>query len=151
MSSRGKKRPKGIQRKQLNIDTKNKVSSSNKDVKLCFWNIAGLINKDAEFFQFISEFAFVGMVETWVESKDWDKIKNKLPKGFKWECQGAIRKSKHGRACGGIITGIKNELIGNKETAECEGVVKRSMHIESEWSVVTAYNRGAGTRNFMEK
>lgn len=106
--------------------------------------MAGLVNKDTEFVQFISDFDFIGLIETWVEKKDWSKKwENKLSAGYKWECQGAIRSSKHGHASGGIITGMRIELVGNKETVQCEGVVKRNMCVEEDdWSVWTVYNKG---------
>lgn len=38
-------------------------------------------------------------------------IKRKLPKGFVWEMQAARKKSSKGRAKGGMVAGIRKELI----------------------------------------
>ena len=38
--------------------------------KLLFWNVAGLAGKDTDFWSYIEEFQFVGLVETCVEEKN---------------------------------------------------------------------------------
>jgi len=45
---------------------------------LLFWNVAGIVNKDKEFWRFIEGFDFVSLCETWVEEKDWESLKNKI-------------------------------------------------------------------------
>lgn len=44
-----------------------------------------------------------------MDRKGWEKVKNKLPKRYKWEVQYAIRKNKKGRAMGELLVGIKKE------------------------------------------
>ena len=50
---------------------------------MAFWNVVGLVNKDQEFWR--------GMIEwemaTWVEKKNWSKIENRMPRGYKWPRQ----------------------------------------------------------------
>lgn len=48
-------------------------------VKMVFWNIAGVKGKGEDTWEFLEEFDFVGLVETWVEQKDWQKVKGGLP------------------------------------------------------------------------
>jgi hypothetical protein len=47
--------------------------------------------------------------------KELGGIQKSLPNEYKWECQGAKREKKKGRAIGGIITGMK---LGIKEKGE---------------------------------
>ena len=72
-----------------------------------FWNVAGLGAKDTEVWEYLDKFDFIGLTETWVDEAEWNKIKQNMPKGWKLECQCAIRENKKGRVMGGIITGIK--------------------------------------------
>lgn len=53
-------------------------------LKICFWNIAGLNNKDEEVWEYMEEFDVVGLKETWFEKKEWEKLKKKLSKKFMW-------------------------------------------------------------------
>lgn len=69
-------------------------------MKVGFWNVAGLSKKGADFYREIEEWDIVCMVETWVERKNWEKIKKKLSKDFTWKIKGATRKGKRGRARG---------------------------------------------------
>jgi hypothetical protein len=56
--------------------------------------------KDEEFWNYVRQFQIVGLVETWVEERSWEKIEKLLPKEYKWECQGAKRGKKKERAAG---------------------------------------------------
>lgn len=60
------------------------------------------------------------MSETWIEEKGWGKIKDKLPRGYIWRMQAARRRKRKGRAIGGMIMGIKKELVGGEEEGERE-------------------------------
>ncbi|KMQ93504.1 hypothetical protein RF55_6395 [Lasius niger] len=66
-----------------------------------------------------------------VDSKGWEKIKGKLPKRYRWEVQYASRKSKKGRAMGGMIMGIrrgKEIEIGEIEFVE-EGMITNTLKV----------------------
>jgi len=52
------------------------------------------------------------LTETWVEKKGWGGVKGKLPKGYVWGTQWAVRKNKKGRAKGGMIMGVKKRRNG---------------------------------------
>lgn len=71
--------------------------------KVLFWNIAG-INKDRDCWKFIG-FDFVSLCETWIEEKDWDRIRKVLPGTHEWKCSFAKKEKKKDRAKGGMIIG----------------------------------------------
>lgn len=151
----GQRRLLGMKRKRrCNLTSKKGiVENENKggNLNLLFWNVAGLNGKDSEFFKFLAEFDFIGLVETWVEQKDWEKIEKKLPEGRVWTFQGATKIHKKGRAKGGIITGVKKELSEKGITAELNGAVRRTLVIDNvEWNIWTIYNR-EGSEKWLEK
>ncbi|KAH0814154.1 hypothetical protein GEV33_008637 [Tenebrio molitor] len=41
----------------------------NEQIRIVFWNVAGIKNKENEFWKYLGEFDVVGLVETWVEEK----------------------------------------------------------------------------------
>ena len=67
---------------------------------MVFWNVAGIKKKEKEFWEYIETFDIVGLTETWIEQNEWERVKGKLPSGFRWEIQGAIREKNKGRASG---------------------------------------------------
>lgn len=75
-------------------------------LKMRFWNIAGVRGRDKEFWKRIKEWDVEGLVETWLESKNWEGMKRNMPVEFSWWMQEARRERKRGRAAGGIIMGI---------------------------------------------
>jgi len=56
-------------------------------IKIAFWNVAGLKNKDKEFWKGIREWDVVILMETWVDRKGWEKIAWRMPKEYNWEMQ----------------------------------------------------------------
>lgn len=40
-----------------------------KGIRMCFWNVAGIINKDREVWDYLSGFEMVGLTETWMENE----------------------------------------------------------------------------------
>lgn len=45
-------------------------------VRIAFWNVAGLGNKDKDFWKRINEWDVVVMLETWLEEKGWERQVN---------------------------------------------------------------------------
>lgn len=45
---------------------------------ICYWNIAGLLNKCDEMWDYLEGFDIVGLIETWVDEEKWEKIKNSV-------------------------------------------------------------------------
>lgn len=66
-------------------------------LKICFWNIAGIINKCDETWEYLDIFDIIGLIETWIEEKEWKKIKNKMSNKFNWICTPARKENKKGR------------------------------------------------------
>lgn len=54
--------------------------------KIGFWNIAGMLNKDKQFWDYIKDFDFIGLTETWIEEKHWKRMKDRMPEEFNWKC-----------------------------------------------------------------
>ncbi|KYN50622.1 hypothetical protein ALC57_15112 [Trachymyrmex cornetzi] len=92
-------------------------------VKMAFWNVAGLGNKDREFWVNLRRWDAMVLLETWVEKKGGKKLIERLPEGYVWRVQDAKRRSKKGRAMGGMVLGIRKELYGG----ECGGKEEEGM------------------------
>jgi len=123
-----------------------------KRVRGVVWNVAGLKRKETDFWEFLKGFEIIGLTETWIEKNDWEKLKEKMPEGWKWRCQPASREGKKGRAKGGIITGIRVDLEEKERTHEEEqGIQERVIKLDREnWRVVIVYNR-EGKKEWLEK
>ncbi|KYN42053.1 hypothetical protein ALC56_03522 [Trachymyrmex septentrionalis] len=70
-------------------------------------------------------------------------MKDKMPEGWRWKCQVARREGKMGRAKGGIVTGVRRELV-EREIGydERDGIQEREVVIDRErWRFVIVYNR----------
>jgi len=104
-----------------------------KRVRGVVWNVAGLKRKETDFWEFLKGFEIIGLTETWIEKNDWEKLKEKMPEGWKWRCQPASRECKKGRAKGGIITGIRVDLEEKERTHEEEqGIQERVIKLDRE-------------------
>jgi len=55
-----------------------------------------------------------------MDRKGWKGIEGRLPKGFTWGTQFAVRKNKKGRAMGGMVMGIRKELMEKERRIETE-------------------------------
>lgn len=78
--------------------------------KLLFWNVAGIGNKDKEFWRYIRT-DFISLSETWME-KGWKKIRGRLSDTHKWTCSYAIKEGKKGKARSFIIRKKNWDLAG---------------------------------------
>jgi len=65
-----------------------------KYLKVMFWNVAGLKNKDREFWKSLEKWEMLVLIETWVEKKEKGKIKDKLPMGYEWKIQGTKKRNR---------------------------------------------------------
>jgi len=90
-----------------------------------FWNVAGVRNKDKDFWESLKNWEVIVLSETWLEKKEWERVRGRLPKEYKWGVQGATRDGKRGRAKGGMIMGIREELVEGEIKIEggIEGVM----------------------------
>ena len=73
---------------------------NNHQFKVCFWNVAGLLNKDIDFWNYVKTMDLLALTETWIDEKLGEKFYSKLPQEFKWEWEAAIKENKKGRAMG---------------------------------------------------
>lgn len=73
--------------------------------------MAGLANKDGEFWEGLKDWEMMALVETWTDKKGWKSVKGKLPNGYEWGVQLAEKKNKKGRAMEGDGNGVKRELV----------------------------------------
>ncbi|GLV46113.1 hypothetical protein CBL_07180 [Carabus blaptoides fortunei] len=79
-------------------------------VKMLFWNVVGMKVKDKEFWESIKGLDVNGLTQTWIEKKQWNQIKEKLPNEYTYKSKHTKRIHKNGRAMGGILTGIKKNI-----------------------------------------
>jgi len=56
-----------------------------------------------------------------MEEKNWEKVKEKLSKGYRWKVQEVRRKNKKRRAMAGMIVGVKKELAEQREGEDMRG------------------------------
>lgn len=82
----------------------------------------------------------------WVDEMRWIKLRKKLPGGYVWEEQIARRESRRGRALGGMLMGIRKQIMekGSRIETEKEGIIAGVVKIGKErWIVVGVHvNRG---------
>jgi len=65
-------RGRGIEEEQRRSGRKGE-GEGKEVVKVGFWNVAGIGNKDREFWRGIESWDIVVLMETWVEGKRWEK------------------------------------------------------------------------------
>lgn len=59
---------------------------------MVFWNVAKLRNKDGEVWNGLRDWDVVTLTETWIEEKEWSRIKERLPRGIYKRQKGRIRR-----------------------------------------------------------
>ncbi|XP_032690078.1 uncharacterized protein LOC116853231 [Odontomachus brunneus] len=99
------------------------------------------------------------MMETWLDRKGWERIKGKLPKEYTWKVQEAKRRNRKGRACGGMLMGIRKGMeIEEEEGEEEEGRIKCVVRVGGrKWRIVGVYVNGdmdrkmEGVKGWMEE
>jgi len=126
-----------------------KKEKERKGWNIVFWNVAGLNNKDKDFWKRLERWDIMILVETWTEEKGWEKVKNKLPKGYKWGVQWASREGKRGRAKGGMIMGVKKDMMDKEKKifTETEGLIIGEVRRKKEtWRIIGVYV-GKGIEN----
>lgn len=109
--------------------------------------MAGIGNKDKEFWKYIKNFDFISLCETWVEEKAWEGWKDKLPQSHEWACRPAVKEKRKGRAKGGFIIGKKKEGRGQGKllVKEKEGMVMSEIEMYRErWKIISVYEQGKG-------
>lgn len=113
--------------------------------RIGFWNVAGLRNKDEDFWAGLRKWEVIVLQETWMNEKGWRGIKGKLPRGYVWWLQWAEKKNRIGRAMGGMVMGIKREIVEKGKRIETgkEGMIVGRVKVgEQSWRVVGVYVNG---------
>ena len=113
-----------------------------REMKVGFWNVAGLKSKDEDVWKELQSWDVVGLTEMWVEEKDWEKVRGRLPKGYRWSRQNAKRNKEKGRGIGGMVTGAKAEIeeVEWEREQEIEGIMERRVRWGGEtWRIITVY------------
>jgi len=92
-------------------------------------------NKEEDFREKLKNWDVMLLSETWLQKKGWERVRRWLPKGYVWEVQEAGRRSKKGRAIGGMIMGIREGLRRGKESRErmVEGIQTVKVELGGEW------------------
>lgn len=78
--------------------------------RLGFWNIAGMKNKGEDVWKYLESFDILGLTKTWIDEKDWEKMRKKLPFKQRWECIPATKEKKKRRTKSGIMIQINKRL-----------------------------------------
>jgi len=66
------------------------------ELKICYWNIAGLFKKCEETWDYLEKFHILGLTETLVDEQKWKKMKNRLV-GMRTRKEGEKQKGKSKR------------------------------------------------------
>ncbi|CAD6240933.1 GSCOCG00012595001-RA-CDS, partial [Cotesia congregata] len=104
--------------------------------------------KDQEFWDYIQEFDIIGLLETWVEEKEWGWWERRLPKEWVWKYEPARRENKRGRAKGGIFSGVKRGLKKDKGHERKDGAIWRK---GGDWNARTGEEESIEELNEGEK
>ncbi|EFN61228.1 hypothetical protein EAG_16367 [Camponotus floridanus] len=107
--------------------------------------VAGLENKDKDFWEKLRGWDVIFMSETWLQRKGWERIKKWLPKEYIWEMQEAEKRNIRGRAMGGMIMGRREEIEVEKEEEQGKerGIMTGKMCLGGEWwRLVRVYVNG---------
>ncbi|XP_024868964.1 caldesmon-like [Temnothorax curvispinosus] len=99
--------------------------------------------EDRDFWDGVKKWDVIIMMETWMDKKGWEKMKEKLPKEFGWRVQIANKRNKKGRTCGEMLVGIRKGLEEIKEgrgREEEENRVEVKLRIKEEiWKIIGIY------------
>lgn len=86
-----------LKERQWEGTKQRKIRKKNGNKKLLFWNIADLGGKDREIWDYIENFDYVSLCETWIDEQGWEKLKGWLPNTHEWKCNFAVRVKRKGR------------------------------------------------------
>lgn len=56
--------------------------------------VVGVGGKDREFWKEMTEWDIIVMTETWLEKRGWERLRGRMPRGYRWEVQLASRNRK---------------------------------------------------------
>ena len=118
----------------------SKKTKKAEKVSAIVWNVAGLNNKDEEFWEEVKKHESIGLTETWVE-KVSPKIEKKWGEGHEWTVVKARREARKGRAKGGIVVGVKKGWNAKIEVRSSD-IVEISLKMSNKkWVIYIVYLR----------
>ncbi|CAD6216275.1 GSCOCG00011331001-RA-CDS, partial [Cotesia congregata] len=79
--------------------------------RIGFWNVAGIKNKEEDFWRGLRNWDVVVLTETWINNKNWVEIKDSWKKGENWDVEGWVEKEEWKN---GVIVPIKKKGDGSK-------------------------------------
>lgn len=116
---------------------KGGIRGEREGYKIGFWNVAGLENKDRDFWEKLGEWDIMFLSETWLQEKGWERIKRWLPRGYVWKVQEAERRNKKGRAMGEMVRGRREGIRIEREKGDGkrreEGIMTEKVNLEGGW------------------
>jgi len=101
-----------------------------------------MYNKDRDFWDKLREWDVMVLLETWIERRGWEGVRNRLPRGYRWGVQWASRKGKRGRAKGGMMMGVKKDLMEERKGihVETENIILGDIKQGKErWRIIGVY------------
>lgn len=149
----GRNRKKGLEGEERSVGREERKKEEGLS-SIVSWNVTGLENKDVAFWTELGKWNVIGLVETWVKERGWGRMEGKLPKEYVWRMQWAKRKNKKGRACGGMLFGVRRGMKV-KETRREGGEMERMMigriRLREEfWRIGLVYMQGDRNRMWKE-
>lgn len=113
---------------------------------MIFWNVAGLTNKDGDFWKYLRDFNVISLTETLLKERGEEKLRDKLPRDYKQSCQAAVRDKFKGRGMGGMIVGIRREIREKKIEQKREDMIDIRFRIgEEKWRIISVYKKKTET------
>lgn len=138
--------------RQRQRDSRSPISDKVRGkIKIGFWNVAGLKGKEVDFWEFIRQLDFVGIVETWIREDEGEVWIKNLPSEFDWHVQYAVREQSRGRGSGGIIIGNRKGVMMTEEVDDGRrGLVRwKGRGGGYKWTISTVYAKD-GPEDFKE-
>ena len=81
---RGAGKRRGSERRGGSRGRRGRGGEGVEKCRVAFWNVVELRSKDWEFWKGLEEWEMIVLCETWVKERDWECVRNRLPKGYMW-------------------------------------------------------------------
>jgi len=123
-------------------ESEKKTAKDNRKLRIIFWNVAGIGNKDEEFWEYLGSFDIINLTETWIEDKKWKKLRKTLPTEYRWEMQSATKDKVKGRSAGGMLVGVRKTLAVKYTGREKKDLMSTEIKVKEQiWKIISIYNR----------
>jgi len=123
-------------------ENEKKTARDNRKLRIIFWNVAGIGNKDEEFWEYLGSFDIINLTETWIEDKKWKKLRKTLPTDYRWEMQSATKDKAKGRSAGEMLVGVRKTLTVKYIGREKKDLMSTEIKVKEQiWKIISIYNR----------